>query len=135
MSVVDENLKAVREIIDRFLPGTMAIYQFGSAGSEYERDESDIDLAFLKLSKTATEKIWDAKNELALLLGREIDLIELFSASAVMRFEITNTGKRVFASDENACEAFESLALSMYVRLEEERKGILDDIKARGQIL
>jgi len=63
-----------------------------------------------------------------------VDLIDLRSASTVMRAQVVSTGERLFCANEPACGEFEDRVYSDYARLNEERHHILNDIKARGRI-
>jgi len=128
------DLMLAQKIIRERIPNITAIYLFGSKNTDYENIESDIDLAFLCLNKTEYKIIRDTKFELESQLNSDIDLIDLFSADTVFRFQILHTGKRVFCGNLELAEQFESLCFSMYVRFEEERQEIINDIKARGSV-
>lgn len=117
------------------LPDIKAIYLFGSAGSQFERLDSDIDLAILPVKKLDATSRWQLAEELARLLKRDVDLIDLSQASTVLRFQIISTGKRIYCQDSKICDAFETMVYSMYVRFNDERREILDSIKQRGRIL
>lgn len=39
--------QAVRKLVCRHYPDVQAIYRFGSAGTEHERTDSDLDIALL----------------------------------------------------------------------------------------
>lgn len=116
------------------VPDLIAIYQFGSAGTAAMRAESDVDLAFLAGRAADPVATWDLAQTLARTLGRDVDLIDLRRASTVMRAQIVSTGTRMLCHDAARCDAFEAYVLSDYARLNEERRGILDDVRARGRI-
>lgn len=51
-----------------------------------------------------------------------------------MRSQVISTGKRLYCGDRLACERFEDYVYAAYARLNEERRGILEDIRQRGTI-
>jgi hypothetical protein len=69
-----------------------------------------------------------------LLLHRDVDLIDLRQASTVMRMQVVSTGESLFSADDPKREQFETMVYASYARLNEERRGILDDIRARGRV-
>ncbi|HRF43113.1 MAG TPA: nucleotidyltransferase domain-containing protein [Candidatus Competibacteraceae bacterium] len=126
-----------QRIVDRILramPEIWAIYRFGSAGTPYERGDSDIDLALLLPKPVDNLARWELAQNLARQLKRDVDLVDLQSASTVLRHQVFHHGQRIYCADWFSSEEFESRALSDYVRLNEARRGILQDIHARGRI-
>ena len=124
-------------IIDRILqtmPGVWSIYRFGSADTPFERNDSDIDLAIL-LPKPVNNLVrWELAQDLARQLRRDVDLVDLRSASTVLRQQVFQCGRRIYCADPFLADEFESRTLSDYVRLNEARRGILKDIDARRRI-
>lgn len=121
--------------IRKNIPDVKAIYSFGSYGTPLQRQDSDIDLAILPTQKIDPVKRWELAQEIARLLQRDVDLIDLLQASTVLRFEIINTGQQIYCSDKTACDLFENYVFSSYLRFNEERKELLADIRQRGQVL
>ncbi len=64
---------------------------------------------------------------------REIDLIDLRGAGAVFKIEIIMKGERIFTGDLEQTEIFEMLSLSLYQKLNEERKEIVEDFYRTGR--
>lgn len=104
----------IEQSLDELLPfwersGVRVAYLFGSMAVRGEG--RDVDLAFLggdtpvfRLRETITEH-----------LGTErVDLVNLGSASPVLRFEILRTGRLLYASDEASLERFEMETLRIY---------------------
>lgn len=121
--------------IEKSVPDVLAIYQFGSAGTEHERPDSDVDIAILPNKPLSSKKYLSLVNELIVATQRDhIDLVDLSAASTIIIFQIITQGRRIYCKDSNACEAFESLEFSKYVRLNEMRAGILNDIRKRGSV-
>ncbi|MGA8163565.1 MAG: nucleotidyltransferase domain-containing protein [Waddliaceae bacterium] len=122
--------ESISLIIDRF-PDVMGIYLFGSYGTLNETKTSDLDLAILFKKSPNNVELWNFSQEIASLINREVDLVDLNRASLVFQFQVLTTGKRVYCKDENACEQFEGKVWPMYIRFNEERKDILDDLNKR----
>jgi predicted nucleotidyltransferase len=116
------------------LPDVQAIYVFGSVASEQATDESDVDLAVLVPKPVDEEQRWELQGRLAKALGKDVDLIDLRSASAVLRVQVLSTGELLYDANPTLTAEFEAFALADYARLNEERAGILADVKARGSI-
>lgn len=118
----------------RAIPDVLAIYRFGSSGTDSERDDSDVDVAFLSQAPLDPALTWNLAADLAALLHRDVDLVDLRHSSTVMRSQIVSTGDRVFCACSATADAFEAMVYSAYALLNEERAGILDDVVARGTI-
>ena len=116
------------------LPDCQAIYSFGSWGTDAERPDSDIDLAVLPRTPLDPVQRWDLAQKLASLARRDVDLVDLLRASTVLRMQVVANGQRLYTADVNAVEQFEDTVFSSYARLNEERRGILDDVRQRGNI-
>ena len=112
----------------------IAIYLFGSMAADAVHDSSDIDIAVLPHEPIANLKRWDIQQELATALGRAVDLVDLRSASTVMRLQVVTTGDLLYEGDNTKQAEFEMLALSMYARLNQERREILDQVKREGRV-
>lgn len=121
-------------LLESRLGPVQAVYLFGSSAHGDATAESDVDLAVLLPSPMSDQQRWELIQELGVLYGRDVDLLDLRAASTVMRHQVTHTARRLYASDPRAVEDFEDFALSDYVRLNEERAGILADIAARGSV-
>ena len=120
--------------LQKDIPGLFAVYRFGSWGTTAERADSDIDLAVLATIPLESVRRWELAQQLAVIAGRNVDLVELSAASTVMRAQAVAQGERVFCADETRCSEFEDFVYSDYARLNEERRAILDDIRERGSV-
>ncbi len=116
------------------IPDAVGIYVFGSWGTTAERRDSDLDLAVLPKWELAPPRSWHIAQELAGLVGQNVDLVDLRMASTVMRAQVIAHGERLYCGDERQCTEFEDLAFSNYARLNEERAEILEDIQRQGSI-
>lgn len=130
MIQIDQVVATIRQAV----PEVKAIYLFGSTGSKFERLDSDVDLAILADQKIDAVLRWQLAGELAQLFKRDVDLIDLLQASTVLQFRIISTGKCIYCEDLKQCDAFASTVYSMYVRFNDERREILDEINRRGKI-
>ncbi len=124
----------IAAILRAALPDLQAIYRYGSAGGVYQRPDSDLDLAVMAgHALTAGEKSALAA-QLEPLARCEVDINDLRTLPLTLRVQIVMDGARLYAADKAAAEEYDSRTLSSYVRLNEERRGILDDIRKRGSI-
>lgn len=135
MNPVDNSLfQQFVHIIRQQLGEVQAVYAFGSQATGTARSDSDIDLAVLTSKPSAAEKLFTLAGELAVVAKRHVDLVDLRTASTVMRSQIIAHGQRIYCGAETACEQFEDLVYSSYAHLNEERRYILEDIHTRGRI-
>ncbi|SFL71238.1 Nucleotidyltransferase domain-containing protein [Nitrosomonas communis] len=128
----DDTVSSAEQLIRLILnawPDTQAIYLFGSWGTEYERPESDVDIAVLLPPKQAKEAgsllFSELHQALQTAVNRDVDLINLRLAPTVLQKEIIMGGERLFQAPGTAVDEFEMLVLSLYQKLNEERAGIL----------
>jgi predicted nucleotidyltransferase len=126
----------IRTIVDAY-PATQAIYLFGSYGTEYENQTSDVDIALLlphdmakQVGSLALSKL---RVDLEGLVRRDVDLINLRLVSTVFQKEIIAAERRVYCADEAAAAEFEMLVLSFYQKLNEERREILEAFFESGR--
>lgn len=122
------------DIIRKEFPDVAGIWLFGSAASGLESVESDIDLAVLPANKADKVKLWQCAQSIASKVGKEIDLIDLLDASTVLRAQVMQDGKLIYCADKLLCDRFETEALTDYLRFDEGRKELLEDIKSRGKV-
>ena len=123
-------VKAIRERI----PDPIAIYLFGSRVADAVHESSDFDIAVLPLEPIAANDRWDLQQELAIALHSDVDLVDLRSASTVMRFQVVSTGDLLFESGATKRAEFEMMTYSMYTRFNLERRHILGDVQKTGRV-
>ncbi len=92
MQLTDE----IQEMLKSALPDLLAIYRFGSHGTRFERNDSDIDLAVIARQPCDTVALWNLGQTLAAKLHRDVDLVDLRSASTVLRAQVVAYGERLF---------------------------------------
>jgi predicted nucleotidyltransferase len=125
---------ALIEHIRKSVPSLIALYRFGSQAKGTARLDSDVDLAVLARDLIPNIRRFELAQELATQFHCDVDLVDLRTASTVMRMQVLSTGACLDAPNESSRREFEMYAYSDYARLNEERKGILDDIRARGSV-
>lgn len=122
------------ELIAAQAGAVIALYLFGSVAADAQRPDSDIDLAML-VEKPLTElQRWSLAQDLAVELGKNVDLIDLRSASTVLRSQILHASHKLYVADAAVVAKFEDFIVGDYARLNEERAGILADIAERGSV-
>jgi len=126
--------KKLIDAVRKAAPNLIAFYRFGSQAKGEARPESDVDLAILAAAPCAPERLSALREELAVLLHRDVDLVDLRTASTVLRMQVLAHGECLASAQALARERFEDMVYSSYARLNEERRGILDDIRARGVV-
>ena len=122
----------IKQHVQTLIPEVKAIYLFGSQGSNTSRENSDVDIAILPPEPLAAIERWELSQQLATELNIDVDLIDLLTASTVLRMEIITTGQRLYSCNQSA-ETFEMTTLSMYQHLQDERAGLVADFLKRIQ--
>ena len=64
----------------------------------------------------------------------DVDLVDLRSASTVLRVEVVAHGRVLHEADSTVRETFEATVLAAYARLNESRRELLRDAIARGRV-
>lgn len=125
--------KIINFLSDKLSP--FLIILFGSTAKGTTHPESDIDIAFLS-DDTKMDKyiLFMAAQELAADIGRDVDLIDLSQASTVFQAQIVQSGKIIYCTNERKKDEFQTKALKMYAKLNEERHEILKNINESGTI-
>jgi|CXWL01.1.fsa_nt_gi predicted nucleotidyltransferase len=130
--VADMDDNALIEHIRQSVPDLIALYRFGSQAKGTARPDSDMDLAVLARDPIPSMRRFELAQELATQLHRDVDLVDLRTASTVMRMQVLSTGTCLDAPDEPARREFEMYAYADYARLNEERREIVKGITERG---
>lgn len=108
------------------LEGLKLIYLFGSRAGGQVLTESDWDLAVLADTHLDSVERWQLAQNLASELGCDLDLVDLTTASTVIRMQVVSTGQLIFGEQYDA-DVFETQVYSMYGRLQESRQDIVQD--------
>jgi predicted nucleotidyltransferase len=126
--------EAVIALVRAAFPDVIALYLFGSCARGDATARSDVDLAVLSESMLDPVRRFETQECVAALLRRDVDLVDLRRASAVMRVRVLADAAVLFDADRSARQRFEAFALSDYARLNEERRGILEDARRTGTV-
>ncbi|MDW0114675.1 nucleotidyltransferase domain-containing protein [Sporosarcina saromensis] len=110
------------------------IILFGSFAKDTVREESDIDLAYFSSKQLSSYDRFLLSNELALIGGREVDLVDIRNIDTVFTMQIFAHGIPIYIEDENEYIRQRMRAYSMYATLNEQRAAIINDIQARGSV-
>jgi predicted nucleotidyltransferase len=133
-AVFDRVAESLASAVAARVHGMVALYLFGSRARGDGAADSDIDLAVLAQNRLDPIERWKLQEDLAALAHRNVDLVDLRQASTVMRVEVLRDAILLLDAQPSARNAFEAFALSAYARLNEERREILNDIRARGRV-
>lgn len=115
-------------MIQAAFPQAQGIYVFGSYGTPFFGPESDIDIAVLLPHDTVVQPAgnWaELRTDLAMTLGREIDLISVRTVNTILQFQVIEHGTRIAAPDLTACGLFEVQVYKMYLELRNWRAPII----------
>jgi predicted nucleotidyltransferase len=110
------------------------VYLFGSSAQGTEHATSDVDLAVWAEAPLSAPLRFGLAEACSRRLHREVDLVDLASASTVLAAQVVGGGELVFARDPVAVAEFEVTVLAKYCHLNEERRELIADIQRRGAI-
>lgn len=128
------NDSSLKEYVRKAVPDLIALYRFGSQERGTAGPYSDVDLAILSREPIPNLRRFELAQELATELHRDVDLVDLGTASTVMKMQVLSTGICLVSQDESARQEFEMYAYSDYARLNEERREIAKGITKRGLV-
>ena len=135
MNVDDlEGIRAAVATIRAAMPDVQAIYRFGSMTAGTAGPDSDLDLAVLGPHPLDPMVRFDLQEQLASVVRRSVDLVDLRAASPVMAMQVLAAGELLHDSAPDLRGLFEDRAYGTYARLNEERRGILERVAAEGTV-
>jgi uncharacterized protein len=133
-------MKLIQKIIQILCcnyPNIQAIYLFGSFGTEFQTERSDVDIALLFHPTEASEigqlSMSESREKLEELTGRDVDLINLRLVNTVLQKEVIAADRCLYLKNQYAVDEFEMLTMSKYQKLNEERKEIIQDAVETGR--
>jgi predicted nucleotidyltransferase len=129
-----EDKQLIVTTLKQEIPALQALYLFGSQNDGSATASSDIDIAYLTTKPLDSIERWELSRKLASSLSRDIDLIELSQTNTIFRYRILSTAERIYGEGYEV-ESFETLAYSFYLRFQEERKPIVDEIMKNRSVL
>lgn len=114
-------LKVKNKIIDSILNNinikTYAIYVFGSYGTSYEREDSDIDIAIVTEDNLSISDRYKLKEILTKKLEKEVDLSILSKHDTNLMINVLSQGLLIYESDDYNIkfdEIYENLEFDYY---------------------
>ncbi|REG80998.1 type VII toxin-antitoxin system MntA family adenylyltransferase antitoxin [Marinomonas pollencensis] len=114
------------QAIKQLMPTVRLVYLFGSQADGNAAPSSDIDIAVLLKKKLDPVARFDLEQTLAIKLDKDVDLVDLLTASTVLQNQVIMNGELLFGSG-NEQTKFEMQVMSMYQHLNEERADILQE--------
>ena len=127
------NLAKAQVHLQESLPELMAIYLFGSQASGDADAASDVDLAVLVRGQVAPLRLWELSGELADIVLRPVDLVDLRAASTVMQYQIITKGRQLWSCGLDA-GIYELFILGQKTSLDEARGLLIGDVFRDGRI-
>jgi len=134
MDSLDQFKRDVIDIVLAVDSDVRAIYIYGSIATGNETKNSDADIALRCYGEVPFQTRMSLVAQLQAKLKREVDLLDMSSVSTVMRMQVVSNGQRIYCADHDEAENYDDLVFLKYARFNEERAGILEDIKKRGTI-
>jgi predicted nucleotidyltransferase len=131
---LDRQNRVIIERLQRVFDDLVAVYRFGSTAQGTATGASDTDIAVLTRKSIAPERRFDVQEALAAEIGRDVDLVDLTSASPVMAIQVITRGDLIYDGDDDARGRFEDRTFGAYARLNEERRGILERVRSEGTV-
>ncbi|MEG0051150.1 MAG: nucleotidyltransferase domain-containing protein [Terrisporobacter sp.] len=107
----------VTSILNNIDVKVYAIYIFGSYGTVYEREDSDIDIAIITDSNLSISKKYKLKDILTTTINKEIDLSILYQHDTNLMINVLSQGLLIYESDEYNIkfdEIYENIAFDFY---------------------
>jgi predicted nucleotidyltransferase len=123
---------AARDAVLTALPEVWAVYVYGSFARGEDWPDSDLDIAVLLPPDQRIPDLLELIGDVAQRVHRDVDVVDLRRAGDVLRREVLESGRTLFASDSEKVLAWEASAMSRYAHYREEVRGILEDFRRTG---
>jgi uncharacterized protein len=127
--IEEQVISFLSEKLDPYL-----IVVFGSTAKGTDRVDSDLDIAYLSDQKIEKYDRFMLGQELAALINKDVDLVDLNQASTVFAAQIIQSGKTILCTDDKRRMEIEMKTLKMYAKLNEEREIVMKRIEESGSI-
>jgi len=107
--------------------GLESLWLYGSEAKGMAGPESDVDFGALFRRRPTALEVFEAREELAEILHREVDLVDLDQASPILSMQVLRYGRLLVDRNPKRLYAFFSRAVNMYedvkiIRREAERR-------------
>ncbi|MDI6765232.1 MAG: nucleotidyltransferase domain-containing protein [Bacteroidota bacterium] len=116
------------------IDAAVAVYLFGSAGTEHERSDSDIDVAVLFIADTVPDglQLVQMQQDLTDFLVNEADIVCLNKANVILKMQVLKKGKKLIDRDPRTTNMFFTRTINEYDDLKRIRKPIESQILRGG---
>ena len=105
----------------------LTVYIFGSYGTNYQRKDSDLDLAILFEKKPELMDQMELAGKFELELGIEVDLINLNKVDIALKHDIITKGEKIYSKDDIKTADFKEYVFKYGPDAKISRKKIRDD--------
>lgn len=133
-TIADDLPQCAREAVLRLVPDAEAIYLFGSRADGRARADSDLDLAVLGAVPLSPLCRFEMQRELSARLGHDVDFVDLYSASTVLKLEVVTRGQRIYRRDADRTLEFEARVLGEYAELMDATRDLHMAVRERGRV-
>lgn len=90
----------IHTILKQINTKVYAIYIFGSYGTKYEKEDSDIDIAVITDNKLSISNRYKLKNSLDSILNKTVDLSVISDYNSNLMMNILSNGYLIYESDD-----------------------------------
>lgn len=126
--------RAIVDALRAHLPQLDAVILFGSLATGHARADSDADLAVFGAAPYAAVQLFDARMAAEAVLRRTVDLVDLRRAPTVLQMQILKDGYYLLGQASVLAGNFELFIFRSYEDLQIKRRGLMEDIAARGTV-
>ncbi|MGE5239275.1 MAG: type VII toxin-antitoxin system MntA family adenylyltransferase antitoxin [Chloroflexota bacterium] len=109
------------------------VFVFGSVMRGRQGPESDVDVAVLFEKVPTAHRLQSLRDDLSGLLGREVDIVVLNTASPIVRMQVLKHGTLVHKASESTFTRFFVQTVNEYYDLKQIRRQCEEEI-LRGRI-
>ena len=121
MALAQASIDRIASLLDeRF--GLDALWLFGSEAQGRARADSDVDLAALLRRRPEGLEWLYAKADIAVFLGRDVDLVDLHRASPIVAMQVLKTGRLLVENDSAKRVAFVARVPGLYEDVKRNRR-------------
>jgi uncharacterized protein len=128
------DLAGAVDLLRARVPGLVLVVLYGSQARGDARADSDVDLALLAEAPIDRWEMLELQAAVAPRVNADVDLVDLMTADDVLRVQVVAHGRTLFERSAAERAGFEMHALSRYAHLNEERRGILEDVVRRASL-
>jgi uncharacterized protein YutE (UPF0331/DUF86 family)/predicted nucleotidyltransferase len=127
MNISETQINEIKNYLSNEISPYLIIL-FGSAAKGSMTPDSDIDIAFLSDKKIEPYELFMIAQKLADKLGRDVDLVNLETASTVFKAQVVAKGKVIFDNDSNRRLIFQMNSFKEYATLNEQGTDVVEDV-------